>query len=76
MIIPTIFLDTNILWRDYLSYLDSDRNYVNRWYFGSSKIVTFTKCIYEVWGLGKNVTHKEIWFFEVLCGQHVIRKFT
>jgi hypothetical protein len=57
---PIVFLDTNILWYDYLLYVASQSKIVSRWYYDISFCVTFTKCIYEVWGLGKALVRREI----------------
>lgn len=56
---PSVFLDTNILWYDYLQFLSVNRNVVDKWYYKTSFPLTFTKCIYEVWGLAKAATLKK-----------------
>jgi hypothetical protein len=57
---PSVFLDTNILWYDYLQFLYANRNVVDTWYYKTSLPLTFTKCIYEIWGLAKAATLKKI----------------
>jgi hypothetical protein len=57
---PSVFLDTKVLWRDYLLFLTTEGKPLNRWYYEITSAITFTKCIYELWRLGKSVTKREI----------------
>ena len=57
---PSVFLDTNIIWYDYLRFLSTNRSNVDRWYYEISQPLTFMKCIYEIWGLAKATTPKKI----------------
>lgn len=57
---PVVFLDTNILWYDYLLYVASQGQAISRWYYDTTVCVTFTKCVYEVWGLAKALVPREI----------------